>query len=101
MKTTQYLDAAKRALGIESDYALAKHLELTKQAISHLRNRGDVMNNTTAARIAHIIGADALKVIADCELERGSSPEFWKRLRDAAVIATMALGAASFGVLPG
>lgn len=37
MKTTQYLDAAKKALGIDSDYALAPHLELTRQAVRRRR----------------------------------------------------------------
>ena len=65
VKTVQYLDAAKRALGIESDYALAQHLDMTPQAVSKLRNRPLVMSNTTAAKIAEILGVDPLKVIAD------------------------------------
>jgi hypothetical protein len=97
MKTTQYLDAAKRALNIESDYALAAHLALTKQAISKLRQGRLVMSNTTAAKIAHILDVPAIRVIADAELERGTNDTLWKRLRDAAVLAAMAIGAATLG----
>jgi len=97
MNTKQYLDAAKKKLRIESDYALAPHLGLTKQAISKLRNRPLVMSNTTAARIAGILELEPLKVIADAELERGSNDSLWKRIRDAAVIAIMAIGVACFG----
>lgn len=98
MTTIEYLDAAKLALGVTSDYALAKHLELTPQAVSKLRMRGLVMGNTTAARVAQILSVPLARVIADCELERGSSPEFWKGLRDRAAAVLVALGAAIFGV---
>lgn len=99
MNSTQYLDAAKKALGIQSDYALAKHVGLTHQAIYKLRHGEVVMSNTTAARIAEILGVPELRVIADCELERGSNDQLWKRIRDAAVIAVVMIGVASFGVL--
>lgn len=97
MKTTvQYLDAVKRELGISSDYALAKHLELTKQAISQLQSGARGMSPTTAARVAVILGLDPLVVIADAELERGSDGALWKRLRDAAAAVLVAIGAALF-----
>ena len=97
MKTAQYLDAAKKKLGIESDYALAPHLDLTKQAISKIRNRPLVMSNTTAARIAVILGLDPMKVIADCELERGSNDELWRRIAKRVAVVFFAAGAASGG----
>jgi plasmid maintenance system antidote protein VapI len=100
MRQTQYLDAAKRKLGIESDYALAPFLGVTKQAISKLRNGRAVMSNTMAAKIAEILDIDLVRVIADLELERGSNEELWRRIaRQVAgvlVPAVMAIGAASF-----
>jgi transcriptional regulator with XRE-family HTH domain len=94
MKTTQYLDSAKKALGIESDYALAPHLGLTRSGVSKLRREVVVMSNTTAARIAEILGVDEIKVIADLELERGSNDELWRKIaRRVAVLAVAALGA--------
>lgn len=87
MKTTrQYLAAVKAKLGISSDYALQKPLGLSKQGVSYLAN-GGVMSTTTAAKVAELLELDPLKVIADAELERGSSPELWKRIRAAAAIA--------------
>jgi hypothetical protein len=93
MKTTQYLDAAKKALGIESDYALAPHLDLTTQAISKLRTRPLVMSNTTAVKIAEILGIDPMRAIADAELERGTNDELWKRIRAAAMFGLSVIGA--------
>jgi hypothetical protein len=96
LKTTaQYLDAAKRKLGIESDYALAPHLGVTKQAISKMRNRPLVMSNTMAAKIAEILEIDLMRVIADMELERGSNDELWKRIaKSVAAGVLVAIGAA-------
>lgn len=92
MKTTEYLDAAKAKLEISSDYALAPHLELSRAAVSKLRNGIAIMSNTTAAKLAGILELEPLKVIADAELERGTNDELWKRIRDAAVIVLGALG---------
>lgn len=83
MNTRQYLDAAKRKLGISSDYALANHLGLTRFGVSKLRRGHVVMSPTTAAKIAEILDLDPIKVIADAELERGlrgSDAELWRRI---------------------
>jgi hypothetical protein len=58
------------------------------------------MSVTTAAKIAGLLELEPIQVIADIELERGEDAALWKRIRDAAVVAAMAFGAASFG-LPG
>src|SRR5690242_10323754 len=91
--TRQYLADVKRRLGISSDYALQKPLGLSKQGVSYLMN-GGVMSTTTAAKVAELLELEPIAVIADAELERGSSPELWKRLRDAAAIAGAVIGAA-------
>ena len=91
--TRQYLADVKRALGISSNYALAKRLEISEQAVAYL-SRGGVMSATTAAKVAELLQLPPLQVIADAELERGSAPDLWKRLRDAAVIAGAAIAAA-------
>lgn len=100
MKTAEYWRAAKRALKIDSDYALAKRLEITRASASLLVNGHSTMSNTTAAKIAEILKLDPLQVIADCELERGTNDAFWRRIRDAAMFAFCAIGAvALFGDL--
>ncbi|HWA39826.1 MAG TPA: hypothetical protein VG873_18380 [Burkholderiales bacterium] len=86
MTTTQYLDAVKAKLGLESDYALQGPLQMTKQGVSKLRN-GAVMSNTTAALVAGILKIPVVRVIADLELERGTNDELWKRIRAAAAVA--------------
>jgi len=103
MKQTDYLDAAKRKLRIESDYALAPHLEMTRAAVSKLRNRRLVMSNTTAGKISEITGIPIARIIVDLELERGTNDELWKRIaRRVAglLLPAVAVGAASFGVVP-
>jgi hypothetical protein len=99
LKQTEYLDAAKQKLGIESDYALAPYLQMTRAAVSKLRNRRLVMSNTTAGKIAKITRIPLAKIIIDLELERGSNDTFWKSFRDAAVVAVLAL--CSLLMLPG
>ena len=95
MKTTrQYVAEVKRALGISSDYELAKRLGVSRQSISNYANGLRAFEPTMAARVAEILDLEPLQVIADAELERGSAPDLWKRLRDAAVIAGAAIAAA-------
>ncbi len=101
MKTTQYLDAAKKALGIESDYALSVHLGFTRAFMSKLRTGKLVLSNTTAARIAEIIDVDPLKVIADMELERGTNDELWQRIaRKVAAVVLVPLACGSLIAQP-
>jgi hypothetical protein len=92
MKTTQYLDAVKKKLGIESDYALAKVLQLTRSGMSLMANGHIAMGTTTAAKVAEILELDPLKVIADAELERGSDDALWTRIaKKVAVVVLVAL----------
>lgn len=94
MNTPQYLDAAKKKLGITSDYALAPRLELSRAAISKLRTGIAIMSNTTAAKLAEILELDLVKVIADAELERGTNDELWMRIaKKVAAVAVFAIGA--------
>src|SRR5687768_4421387 len=97
--TNRYLDQLIDELELPSDYALAERLEISTQAVYKMRG-GGMMGAATAAKVAHLLGLDALQVIAETELERGSEDQFWKRVRDAAVVAALSIGAASFGVAP-
>jgi DNA-binding XRE family transcriptional regulator len=95
--TRQYLAATKKKLGIKSDYALAKHLGVTKASMSLLTNGHSVMSNTTAAKVAEILELDLREVIADCELERGTADELWERIRNKVVAIVPALAVAAIG----
>lgn len=103
MNTADYCAALKRRLKIESDYGLAKRLGFSRQRVSNYTNGLRVFDNETAVRVAELLQLDPLRVIADMELERASSPDqrkFWERIKAAAVLAAFYVGAASFGALP-
>lgn len=83
MNTLQYLDAAKSALKIESDYALAKALKLTSSAVSNYRAGRSHMDDETACKIAEIIGMHPGLVMLDMHRERAKSPKdaaLWKEI---------------------
>ena len=96
MKTTEYLNAVKTLHSIESDYRLAKVLGLTQQALSNYRNRGTVMDATTALRVAELLNKPPLAVIADTEIERARRPEIKKTWMRYAL--GVALGITGFGM---
>ena len=74
MKTTvQYLDALKARLDLPSDYAAAKVLGVTRQAVSKYRNGLSVFDENTAIRAAELLSLDPLEVIAACKAE--SAPD--------------------------
>lgn len=70
MKTTEYLDAAKAKLGIDSDYELAKRLDITRMAISDYRHERRSPDNFTVFRLAVILENDPADMIADLESQR-------------------------------
>ena len=70
MRTVEYLDAAKKAANLPSDYALAARLGVTRGAISSYRTERTVPETLIAVRLAELIGADPMRVVADIELEK-------------------------------
>lgn len=75
MNTIEYLNETKKALVIESDYALAKALGITRSGISALMTGRNSMSDETAVKVATIIKKHAGIVILDMHRERASSPE--------------------------
>lgn len=85
MKTVDYLKQAKRRLGIESDYALAPHLGVTRSSMSKLANGKTTMSDETALKMAEILGIQPAIVLADMHAEREKNPELqavWRGLVD-------------------
>lgn len=84
MKTTEkYLEAAKKKLGIESDYELAKRLGIQRTAVSNYRTGRSVMDDYTAAKIAQALDINPLTVIATANAEREKVTErrtFWLKI---------------------
>lgn len=68
MKTVNdFLDDAKEKFG--SDYAVAKKLNTTRQAVSNWRKRGS-LDNENAFKLAELISEDPVKIIAAGEASR-------------------------------
>jgi ribosome-binding protein aMBF1 (putative translation factor) len=78
--TIEYLEDAKEKLGVSSDYALAKKLEISRFAVSRYQAGQRVIDDMTATKIANVLGIDPFTVIAQANLEREKSEQgkkFW------------------------
>ena len=75
MNTLEYLDAVKRSMGIESDYAVAKALNMRTSTISGYRARGGQMDDEICVKVARILGIHPARVMLDMHRERSKSPE--------------------------
>ena len=84
MKTCDLLDQAKQALGIESDYALAAKLDVSRSAISSYRKTPRRFDSRMCFKISKVLDLNPLLLIAYMELDRAecTSDEkcvnFWK-----------------------
>ncbi len=84
--TAEWLDAVKSRHNIPSDYALAKRLGVTHNAISNYRNGVSSMDPYIAAQLAKLLNLDPLKAIATAEMERSERAgnpdrkDFWEGL---------------------
>lgn len=84
MKAFEWIDRVKSARGIDSDYAAAKILGISKQAISTYRNRGSTLDENASITVAKILGIKPEGVILDQAAERVKSPEARAALLEAA-----------------
>lgn len=75
MKAFEWIDRVKNARGIESDYAAAKALGVTKQAISTYRAKGSTLDENAAISVAKLLGIPPTGVVLDQAAERTKSPE--------------------------
>ena len=75
MNTVEYLDAAKAVLRIESDYALAKAMEMRPSTISNYRAGRSQMDDEIAMKVARIIKKEPGLVMLDMHIERSKTPE--------------------------
>jgi predicted transcriptional regulator len=71
MKTSlDYLDEMKAKQGLPSDYAAANVLGVSRAAVSAYRVGRNQFDNLTAAKVAELLGIDAMEVIAAVNYER-------------------------------
>lgn len=85
MKSTEYLDAVRSKLQLPSDYALAKVLGITREAVSALRNEKTSMGIETASKIGEILNIDGHVIYANGQIERAKTQEmrqFWAAITE-------------------
>lgn len=70
LSSIELLDLVKHALHLESDYALAKRLGVTKSLISMHRSRRFGMSNELALKCADVLGYDPAYVLLCVNAER-------------------------------
>lgn len=70
MQTAAYLDALKRQMSIESDYALAKALGVTRYTVSGWRAGRHFPDALLCYRMAEALSIEPALVVADIERER-------------------------------
>jgi len=95
MKPSEYFDAAKERLNIESDYALAKALELPPQSIPAMRKGTRNVPLDVAFRLAITLELDPAQVVADLEEQREKNEKrrgFWRSFQSRAVCTAAVLG---------
>lgn len=94
MKTTiEWLDEAKKIKGL-SDYALAPLLGLSRAQISRYRTGVDYLSESSAVKLAALIGVDPLQVLASAAAERSKSDEVravWMKYAEALATFTGAM----------
>lgn len=81
MKPSAYLDAVKAQLDIQSDYELAKRLEIGRGRIVEMRNGTRPVPVDVAFRIAITLDLDPARVVADLEEQREKNEKrraFWR-----------------------
>lgn len=82
MKSTlDYINAAKAALGLQSDYAIAKYLGVSKQTASSWKTGRSRIDDYAAVKIAEALKIDPIEVIAVANMEREKDEkrrEFWR-----------------------
>lgn len=105
MTPNEYLDAAKQALNITSDYELAKRLEIPSSYLPTMRSGKRHVPVDTAFRLAITLNLDPALVVADLECQReaqGKRGDFWKGFlsRAALVAALVCTLAWNFSVMP-
>ena len=99
MQISDYLDAAKKRLSVESDYELAKRLGVGRAALCGIRKGNRAVPLDVAFKIAITLELDPAVVVADLEAQREKNEErraFWSGFLSraaavAALVCTLAL----------
>jgi len=77
--TLELLDSLKDEADLPSDYAVAKFLNVSQQAVSRWRN-GKVMSEETAIKVARVLKMDQEFVVISNIVERQKNEKIRERL---------------------
>lgn len=94
MTPAEYLDAAKARLNLQSDYELARRLDLSNKTIPAIRKGERHLPLDVAFRIAITLEIDPAQVVADLEEQREKNAKrrsFWRSFQSRAACMVAAL----------
>ncbi len=74
MRAYEWIDRAKQAAKIESDYAIAKRLEINRATVSNYRKSHGLLDVDVSIKVAEIIGIPPEKVLIDQLAETVKAP---------------------------
>ncbi|MEP6483256.1 MAG: DUF3693 domain-containing protein [Rudaea sp.] len=87
--TNRYLDQCKTALGVQSDYALAKALDVATQRLSNYRSERVSADHEMCLKIAEALRLDPMTVMGDVMKETARTPKaraMWSKYSTAALL---------------
>jgi DNA-binding transcriptional regulator YdaS (Cro superfamily) len=76
--TTELMDEIKEIKGLESDYALAKLLDVRPQTINSYRTGRTQMSDEMALKATRVLGRRLAPVLVSLAAERAADPEIKK-----------------------
>ena len=85
LTTVELLNRVKAAYNLPSNYALAKKLCVSSQAVGDYYNKGTTLNDKTAFMVAELLDLNPAYVVACSNMERAEKKEdkngvsFWMR----------------------
>lgn len=95
MKPSEYFEAAKTALNIQSDYELAKRLGVGNGPLAQMKKEARNVPLDIAYKLAITLNLDPAEVVADLESQREKNPTrqaFWRSfIKHARTAAAMVL----------
>ncbi|MDO9011345.1 MAG: hypothetical protein Q7U78_05995 [Gallionella sp.] len=81
--TLDFVSDLKTKTGLESDYAIAKLLGVTKTTLSSYRNKKSFFDDSIAIQVADLLNEDAAYVVACIHAERAKHSNeraLWERI---------------------
>ena len=75
MNAYEWIDRAKKAAGIESDYGIAKALGISRATVSNYRRNQGMLDEECAIQVAEVIGLKPEAVLIDQLAERTKEPQ--------------------------